>query len=68
MYLGKSVGIVTTSRVTGATPAGAYANVASRSWEGDYYTSNVTGGCRDIATQLIEDYPNIQVCLNIISR
>ena len=60
---GKSVGIVTTARVTHATPAGLYANVAARGWEGDYDTKNVVGGCRDIAKQLIEDYENVQVLI-----
>jgi len=58
---GKSVGMVTTARVTHATPAGLYANVAARNWEGDYDTKSVVGGCRDIAKQLIEDYENVQV-------
>ncbi|KAJ8316723.1 hypothetical protein KUTeg_005726, partial [Tegillarca granosa] len=60
---GKSVGIVTVTRVTDATPAGAYAHVATRSWEGDHYTKNVHGGCKDIALQLIEDNPDIQVIM-----
>ena len=60
-FLGKSVGIVTTARITHATPAAAYAHVADRNWEGDYYMRHVTGGCKDIALQLIEDNPNIQV-------
>ncbi|KAH3730979.1 alkaline phosphatase-like [Dreissena polymorpha] len=63
MAAGKSVGFVTTTRVTHATPAGLYANVASRGWEGDYYTRSVTGGCKDIAAQLIDDYPNVQVIM-----
>ncbi|VDI71088.1 alkaline phosphatase [Mytilus galloprovincialis] len=60
---GKSVGIVTTARITHATPASAYAHVASRSWEGDHYTQNVNGGCKDIALQLVEENPNIQVLM-----
>lgn len=58
---GKSVGFVTVTRVTDATPASLYANVADRSWEGDHYTSRITGGCKDIASQLIDDYKNVQV-------
>jgi len=54
---------VTTARVTHATPAGLYANVAARGWEGDYDTKNIVGGCRDIAKQLIEDYENVQVLI-----
>lgn len=61
---GKSVGFVTVTRVTDATPASLYANVADRSWEGDHYTSHITGGCKDIASQLIDDYKNVQVAFN----
>jgi len=32
----KATGIVTTTRVTHATPAGTYAHVANRDWEGYY--------------------------------
>jgi len=57
------VGIVTTTRVTHATPAGAYAHTANRNWEGDHYISSTVAaqGCKDIARQLVEDNPNIQV-------
>ena len=63
---GKSVGLVTTTRVTHATPGGAYANVPERDWEGDSEVpaSAVQGGCRDIARQLVEDYPDMQVTVN----
>ena len=55
------MGIVTTSRITHATPASAYAHVGDRGWEGDAEMKHVPGGCKDIALQLIEDNPNIQV-------
>ncbi len=48
----KSVGIVSTARLTHATPAGVYAKTAYRNWE-----DAVPEGCegsRDIATQLID--------------
>lgn len=61
VILGKSVGVVTTTRVTHATPAGTYANTAERNWEGDSEMAHVTGGCKDIALQLIEENPDIQV-------
>lgn len=58
---GKRTGVVTNMRVTHATPAGAYANVAQRNWEcdKDIYSdplSNKTcvGSSSDIARQLIE--------------
>ncbi|XP_053394037.1 alkaline phosphatase-like [Mercenaria mercenaria] len=63
MAAGKSVGFVTVTRVTDATPASLYANVADRSWEGDHYTSRISGGCKDIASQLIDDYKNVQVIM-----
>ncbi|XP_052895261.1 membrane-bound alkaline phosphatase-like [Anopheles moucheti] len=53
---GKATGIVTTTRVTHASPAGTYAHTASRDWECDADVAR-TGGdpaqCPDIATQLI---------------
>lgn len=52
---------MTTTRVTHATPAGTYANTAERNWEGDSDMTHVTGGCKDIALQLIEENPDIQV-------
>ncbi|PVD36601.1 hypothetical protein C0Q70_03586 [Pomacea canaliculata] len=60
---GKSVGLVTNTRVTHATPAGAYANTPERDWEGDVDLTPdaVQEGCRDIARQLVEDYPQVQV-------
>ncbi|XP_033751098.1 uncharacterized protein LOC117335220 isoform X2 [Pecten maximus] len=60
---GRSTGIVTTSRVTHATPAAAYAHSASRDWEGDALMTSVTGGCKDIAYQLVYDNNDIQVVL-----
>lgn len=65
---GKSVGIVTTSRVTHATPGAAYAHTPERDWESDANIKNVDPSCvtnkvKDIALQLIEDNPNIQVLL-----
>ncbi|XP_050332115.1 membrane-bound alkaline phosphatase-like [Bactrocera neohumeralis] len=53
---GKSAGVVTTTRITHASPAGVYAHVAERDWEND---SEVKGDCgtdtvvQDIAYQLI---------------
>ncbi|ESO83615.1 hypothetical protein LOTGIDRAFT_236474 [Lottia gigantea] len=57
---GKSTGIVTTARVTHATPAAAYAHSADRDWENDV---NANGSCKDIARQLIEDNSHIEVIL-----
>ncbi len=49
---GKSVGVVSTARITHATPAAVYAKTANRNWEGE-----VPAGCdgsKDIAAQLFE--------------
>lgn len=52
---GKSVGIVTTARVTHATPASLYAHAPERDWESDKYlpVDDQALGCRDIAWQLL---------------
>ena len=63
-YAGKSVGIVTTTRITHATPAGAYAHVYARDLEAyDSYfpPEDYTEGCRDIADQLITRHSYIDV-------
>ena len=51
---------MTVSRVTEAVTASLYAHAADEKWEGDYFTQNLTGGCRDIAQQLIDEYKDIQ--------
>jgi alkaline phosphatase len=53
---GLATGVVTTTRLTHATPAAVYAHAADRNWERD---TNLTeeakaNGCADIARQLIE--------------
>ncbi|XP_053405179.1 alkaline phosphatase-like [Mercenaria mercenaria] len=60
---GKRTGIVTTARITHATPAAAYANTPSRDWEGDSQMSKSDFPCKDIARQLIEDNKDINVLL-----
>ncbi|KAJ0183231.1 hypothetical protein K1T71_001207 [Dendrolimus kikuchii] len=55
---GKSTGIVTTARVTHATPAALYAHAPSRYWEDDSRVPpTVRKDCKDIAMQLIENEP-----------
>ncbi len=53
---GLATGIVTTTRLTHATPAAAYAHAASRNWEVDSQLSVAAReqDCRDIARQLVE--------------
>ncbi|XP_010183946.1 PREDICTED: alkaline phosphatase, tissue-nonspecific isozyme [Mesitornis unicolor] len=60
---GKAVGIVTTTRVTHATPSAAYAHSANRDWysDGEMPPDALEGGCRDIARQLVENIPDIEV-------
>ncbi|NWS78818.1 PPBT protein, partial [Crotophaga sulcirostris] len=62
---GKAVGIVTTTRVTHATPSAAYAHSANRDWysDGEMPADALEGGCRDIARQLVENIPDIEVIL-----
>lgn len=52
--MGKSTGIVTTTRITHATPAATFAKSASRDWENDSDIPDSEKGCKDIALQLIE--------------
>ncbi|XP_049979096.1 intestinal-type alkaline phosphatase 1-like [Alexandromys fortis] len=54
---GKSVGVVTTTRVQHASPAGTYAHTVNRNWysDGEMPPSAVQEGCKDIATQLISN-------------
>ncbi|XP_063297164.1 alkaline phosphatase-like [Pelobates fuscus] len=54
---GKSVGIVTTTRVQHASPAAAYAHVANREWYSDneMTVNMVNSGCKDIAYQLVHN-------------
>jgi alkaline phosphatase len=64
---GLATGVVTTTRLTHATPAAVYAHAADRDWERD---TNLTeeakaNGCTDIARQLVEfsDGDGIEVAL-----
>lgn len=54
---GKSVGIVTTTRVQHATPAATYAHTASRKWysDADMPDGARRDGCTDIAAQLLQN-------------
>ncbi|XP_069137625.1 alkaline phosphatase-like [Argopecten irradians] len=58
---GRSTGVVTSARITHATPASAYAHTPNRDWEGDRQTAGVPGDCKDIAYQLIYDNNDINV-------
>lgn len=51
---GKGTGLVTTTRVTHATPAAAYAHSADRRWETDNELPKKGLRCEDIATQMVK--------------
>ena len=59
---GLSTGIISTARITHATPAAAYAKSADRNWEdvSDMPEAAVTAGCVDIASQLINFEKNLE--------
>ena len=52
---GQATGIVTTARITHATPAATYAKSVDRNWENDSALSDAArqSGCEDIAMQLV---------------
>ncbi len=52
---GKATGIISTARITHATPGATYAKIADRDWEDDWQLSNKAkeAGCEDIASQLV---------------
>ena len=50
---------MTTTRVTHATPAGSYAHTPARSWE--YSVGD--RGCKDIASQLVDENDGIRVVM-----
>lgn len=54
--MGRGTGIVSTARITHATPAAAYAHTPQRDWETDgaLPASARTAGCLDVARQMIE--------------
>lgn len=59
---GLSTGIVSTARITHATPAATYAKSADRNWEdiSDMPADAVTDGCKDIADQLVNFESNLE--------
>ena len=59
---GLSTGIVSTARITHATPAATYAKSADRNWEdvSDMPADAVSDGCEDIASQLVNFESNLE--------
>ncbi|PZO02809.1 MAG: alkaline phosphatase [Alphaproteobacteria bacterium] len=56
---GRATGVVSTARITHATPAAAYAHTPNRDWENDSEIPETARaeGCIDIARQLVEGDP-----------
>ncbi|MEE4245148.1 MAG: alkaline phosphatase [Kangiellaceae bacterium] len=59
---GLSTGVVSTARITHATPAATYAKSADRNWEdvSDMPEQAITDGCKDIADQLVNFESNLE--------
>ena len=59
---GKSTGVVSTARLTHATPAAAYAQSPERNWEdiSDMPAEEAALGCEDIASQLVNLEDNLE--------
>lgn len=54
----KATGIVSTARITHATPAATYAHISNRDWEGNANlpAAAAANGVKDIAAQLIDNF------------
>jgi alkaline phosphatase len=59
---GLATGIISTARITHATPAATYAKSAERNWEdiSDMPEAAITAGCKDIADQLVNFEDNLE--------
>ncbi|KAM5132516.1 alkaline phosphatase, tissue-nonspecific isozyme isoform 1-T2 [Mantella aurantiaca] len=62
---GKSVGVVTTTRVNHATPSATYAHCVNRDWlsDNEMPKAAVDEGCKDIAWQLMYNIADIEVIM-----
>ena len=58
---GKMTGVVTTARITHASPSTTYAHASHRDWEADSFLPEDNDGCTDIASQLIDDETNKKI-------
>ncbi|KAK2496745.1 hypothetical protein MC885_012820 [Smutsia gigantea] len=67
---GKSVGIVTTTRVNHATPSATYAHSADRDWYSDNEMppEALSQGCKDIAYQLMHNIRDIEASMGGVAR
>ncbi len=59
---GLSTGVISTARITHATPAATYAKSAERNWEdiSDMSQEAIDAGCEDIASQLVNFESNLE--------
>ena len=59
---GLSTGVISTARITHATPAATYAKSAERNWEdiSDMPQAAIDAGCEDIASQLVNFESNLK--------
>ena len=59
---GMSTGVISTARITHATPAATFAKSADRNWEddSDMPAEAIAAGCEDIASQLINFEANLE--------
>ena len=59
---GLATGVISTARITHATPAATYAKSADRNWEdvSDMPADAVEAGCEDIASQLVNFEKNLE--------
>jgi alkaline phosphatase len=59
---GLATGVVSTARITHATPAATYAKSADRNWEdvSDMPAAAIEAGCEDIASQLVNFEKNLE--------
>ncbi|XP_059170507.1 alkaline phosphatase-like [Physella acuta] len=60
---GKSTGVLTTTRITHATPGASYSHTAERDWEVDRFIPTAQRDCEDIALQLITRNNDINVIM-----
>ena len=62
---GRATGVVSTARLTHATPAATYAHTPMRDWEADSDILAADCGTKDIARQLIEASPAVRASLKV---
>ena len=59
-------GLVSTARITHATPGALYAHTPERNWESDRDIPSSESACKDIAMQFIENIADIQASKSVL--